>query len=281
MSTKIHPELLRMVESEMALWVRARIGDLPDEAKFRANNALSALYWAGGISTLHSSLDRRYRFSVPATFCLTHALEEAVVAFVGCASVGQYADLTDQFNIGNHSYKSALSWVLTEVTNRVSKDYKLALAYSKDKDRIIVRFNDEDKASYAPASLKILNMSGADGELVYSFAQEIYAMYSEEAAALRYLHDMANGRNVLMYATDNSYMAGPDDMKYNLRELSKTTLGVLWATIDLWENKEDRLQLVEIFLQTAVELAKNASRLRNKEAQEHKKAKVAAASQGS
>lgn len=278
MSEKIHPELLRMVESEMALWVRARIGDLPDEAKFRANNALSALYWAGGISTLHSSLDKRYRFSVPATFCLTHALEEAVVAFVGCASVGKYADLTDQFNIGNHSYKSALSWVLTEMTNRVSNDYKLALAYSKDEDRIIVRFSDEGKANYAPASLKVLNMYGADGEQISSFAQEIYAMYSEEAAALRYIHDAANGRNVLMYATDNSYMAGPDDMKDNLRELSKTTLGVLWATIDLWENKEDRLQLVEIFLQTAVELAKNANRLRNKEG---KKGRGATASQGS
>jgi hypothetical protein len=273
MSEKIHPELLRVVESDMALWVRARIQNLPNEAKFRANNALSALYWAGGISTLHSSLVRDYRFSVPATFCLTHALEEAVVAFVGCASVGKYEDLTAPFKSGNHSYKSALSWVLTEVTNQLINGFNLALSYSKDKDLIIVRFNDEDKVNYAPVSLKMLSMKAADGDQRYSLTNEIFAKFTEEDAALRYLNDMANGRNVLMYATESGYMAGPDDMTDNLRELSKTTLGVLWATIDLWENKEDRLRLVEISLQTAVELAKKASKLRNNDERERAKAK--------
>ncbi|WP_156916830.1 hypothetical protein [Leisingera aquimarina] len=280
MSENIHHELLRILEGEMALWIRARIGDLPDEAKFRANNALSALYWAGGISTLHSSLDRKYRFSVPATFCLSHALEEAVVAFVGCASVGEYKSLTDKFSIGNHRYKSALSWVITEITNLVSDEFALALTYSKDHDQIIARFVDEGKTNYAPASLKLLNMKNADGERTKSFVEDIYANYANEGAALRYLQDMANGRNILMYATGEGYLTGPDDMTYNLRELSKTTLGVLWATIDLWENKGERLQLVEIFLQTAVDLAKSASRLRNKEEQERKKAKGAAAGPG-
>ena len=275
MSDKIHPELLRIVESEMALWIRARIGDLPDEAKFRANNALNALYWAGGLSSLHSSLDRQYRFSVPATFCLTHALEEAVVAFVGCASVSQYADLTAQFNIGNHSYKSALSWVITEVTNKFIQDYKLALAYSKDKDLIIARFGGEDKATFAPVSLNIVQVENPRGEPIHSLAQQIYEMYSGETAALKYLQEIAQGRNELMYAAPDSYISGPDDMSHNLRELSKTTLGVLWATIDLWENKDKRLPLVEICIQTALDLAKNASRLRSKEAREHKKAKGA------
>lgn len=270
MSEKIHPELLRMVEGEMALWVRERIGDLPNEARFRANNALTALYWAGGISTLHSSLDRKYRFSVPATFCLTHALEEAVVAFVGCASVGQYTYLTDQINIGNHIYKSALSWVMTEVINRVSSEFALHLAYSQEQHRIIIRFEDGSETHYAPASLKILNMKDARGERTKSFAQDMCAEYADEATALRYLRDMANGRNVLMYATDESYLTGPEDMTCNLRDMSKTTLGVLWATIDLWENKDERLQLVEIFLQTAVDLAKNAKRLKSKEAQNRK-----------
>lgn len=253
---------------------------MPDEAKFRANNALSALYWAGGISALHSSLDRDYRFSVPATFCLTHALEEAVVAFVGCASVGKYEDLTDPFKYGNHSYKSALSWVLTEVTNQVINGFDLALAYSKDKDLIIVRFNDGDKVNYAPVSLKRLSMKGADGGQSYSFTNEIFAKFTEEDTALKYLHDMANGRNVLMYATESGYMAGPDDMTDNLRELYKTTLGVLWATIDLWENREERLQLVEISLQTAVELARKASKLRSKDERERAKVKGTAASLG-
>ncbi|WP_174144687.1 hypothetical protein [Leisingera sp. ANG59] len=280
MSEKIHPELLRILEGEMALWVRARIGHLPDEAKFRANNALTALYWAGGISTLHSSLDRKYRFSVPATFCLTHALEEAVVAFVGCASAGEYKNLTDKFSIGNHKYKSALSWVITEIMNIVSNEFALALTYSKIQDRIIVRFDDEGETNYAPASLKLLSMKNADGERTKSFVEDIYASYANEDAALRYLQHMANGRNVLMYATDESYMSGPDDMTYNLRELSKTTLGVLWATIDLWENKDERLQLVDIFLQTAVDLAKSASRLRNKEEQERKKANGASPGPG-
>lgn len=59
---------------------------------------------------------------------------------------------------------------------------------------------------------------------------------------------MAKGRNVLMYATDESYVADPDDMTHNLRELSKTTLGVLWATIDLWENKKNGYIWLRSFL---------------------------------
>lgn len=49
MTEPMNPELLKIMENDMAMWVRDRIERLPGRSKYCAHNAVRSLYWAGGI----------------------------------------------------------------------------------------------------------------------------------------------------------------------------------------------------------------------------------------
>ncbi len=92
----MHDGLRQVLESDMAMWVRDRFPLLPDLACHRAHNAVRSLYRAGGIATLE---DMKYREGargnrLPATFLLSHAMEEAVAALVESARRAGYGKPT-------------------------------------------------------------------------------------------------------------------------------------------------------------------------------------------
>ncbi|WBU55377.1 hypothetical protein [Paracoccus sp. SCSIO 75233] len=259
MTEPMNPELLRVVESDMARWVRDRIEVLPGRAKFCAHNAVRSLYWAGGIATLESTTyregERGYR--VPATFFLMHALEEAVAAFIACAKKSGYTALAKKVSPKDHVHKSTLPWLCGQIIELLGA-YKIGLAYQADHDRIAVRYEDNGQVSYQVASMRLLGSVDQNGNSSASFADDIYARFTNEKDVHRLLKEGSGGRNYLIYADDNGFRTGPLDLEPELREIAVTVIGILWATVDMWEHKGERIQLVEIILKTTHELAEAA-----------------------
>jgi hypothetical protein len=259
MAEPMNEELRRVVESDMAKWVRERIEALPEKARYRAYNAVRCLVWAGGIATLEDTKyhegERGYR--VPATFMLTHALEEAVSALVMSAKASGYGKLARNVKITDHYHKSTLSWLCAEVVDML-KESRPELAFDSGNDRIVLRVEQDGDKVYQVATLGLLGARSPDGTGLESLADKIIERHGGEEEVAKIVKDNGTGRNKLMYATDTGFLTGPLDLEYDLREMAKTTMGVLWAAVDIAAHKGERAQIIEVILRTTVELKKVA-----------------------
>lgn len=261
MPDPMNAELIEIVESDMGIWVRDRIQDLPDRAKFCAHNAVRALYWAGGIATLESTTyregERGYR--VPAAFFLGHAMEEAVAAFVACAKESGYRELAKVINPKDHVHKTTLPWLITQIANML-QTYKIGIAYHSEHDRIAVRYEENEKTSFQFASMGMLKYLDQNGDASVSLTDDIYARFSNVTDVNKLITQNAEHRNTLIYASNTGFRTGPPDLEAELSALSKTVMGILWATVDIWEHREEQVQLVELILKTTHELAEATKR---------------------
>ncbi|NEY90662.1 hypothetical protein [Tabrizicola oligotrophica] len=259
MTEPMNEDLRRVVESNMAKWVRERIEILPEKARYRAHNAVRCLYWAGGIATLE---DTKYRegergYRVPATFMLTHALEEAVAALVVSARESGYREVARKVRIEDHYHKTTLSWLCAEAVAMV-KESGPALAFDSENDQILLRVEQDGETIVQIATLGLLEWRAPDGTQLGSLADKIIERHGGEGEVAKIVKDNGTGRNKLMYATDTGFLTGPLDLENELRELAKTTMGVLWAAVDIAEHKGERAQIIEVILRTTVELKKVA-----------------------
>ena len=265
MAEPMNEELRRVIESDMAKWVRERIKTLPEKARYRAYNAVRCLVWAGGIATLEDTKyhegERGYR--VPATFMLTHALEEAVTALVMSARASGYGKLAKNVNITDHYHKTTLSWLCAEVVHML-EETRPALSFDSENDRIVLRVEQDGEKLDQVATLGLLGARAPDGTGLESLAAKIIERHGGEEEVAKIVKDKGTGRNKLMYATDTGFLTGPPDLEYNLREMAKTTMGVLWAAVDIAERKDGRAQIMELILRTTVELKKVAFPPENK-----------------
>lgn len=255
----MNPELLKILENDMARWVRDRIANLPGRSKFYAHNAVRSLYWAGGIATLESTTyregERGYR--VPATFFLMHAMEEAVAAFIACAKESGYRKLAKNINPKDHIHKTIVPWLFGQIVEMFGA-YKIGVAYQSEHERIAVKYEEGGKPLYQVASMQLLKSVDENGDPSISFMEDIYERFSDVKTVNKLIKENSSFRNILIYADDDGFRTGPHELETDLRKLSKTVMGILWATVDMWEHKDEPIQLVEIILKTTHKLAEAA-----------------------
>lgn len=255
MAEPMNEELRKILESEMAKWVRKRIEALPEKARYRAYNAVRSLVWAGGIATLEGTKyqegERGYR--VPATFMLTHALEEAVTALVMSAKASGYGKLARNVKITDHYHKTTLSWLCAEVVNMLEES-RPALSFDPENDRIVLRVKQGEETICQVATLGLLGWRAPDGTLLASLADKVFERHGGEEEVAKIVKDNGSGRNKLIYATNTGFLTGPLDLEDSLRKMAKSTMGVLWATVDIADHKGERAQIMEMILRTTVEL---------------------------
>lgn len=259
MTDPMNLELLKIIENDMAKWVQDRIESLPKRSKLCAHNAVRSLYWAGGIATLESTTyregERGYR--VPATFFLMHAMEEAVAAFIACAKESGYRKLAKNINPKDHIHKTMLPWLCGQIVEMLGA-YKIAVAYQSEHERIAVKYEENGKPLYRVASMQLLKSVDENGDPSISIEEDIYERFSDVKTVNKLIKENASYRNILIYADDDGFRTGPHELEAELRDLSKTVMGILWATVDMWEHKDEPIQLVEIILKTTHELAESA-----------------------
>lgn len=108
------------------------------------------------------------------------------------------------------------------------------------------------------ATLAALTVKRADGPPVANLTEKILFDHGGVQGVAAKITEMAGNRNRLLYASDTGWRTGPPDLDHDLRELAKTTLGLLWAAVDIAQNRDTQAELVKMVLRTTVKLNKLA-----------------------
>jgi hypothetical protein len=122
----------------------------------------------------------------------------------------------------------------------------------------VLRVEQDGETLHQAATLGLLRWRTPDESRLEFLIDKIFERHEGKENVAQIVKDMGNGRNKLMYATDTGFLTGPQDLEYYLREMAKTTIGVLWAAVDIAEHDGECAQIVEAILQTTVELKKVA-----------------------
>lgn len=259
-------EVNRVLVSEMGQWVQTRIGMLPEVARYPAYNAVRNLVWAGAIATLEPSRhhDGERGFRVPAAFLAMHAIEEAVTAVVLSAKIAGYGKLAKSVNVRDHYHKTTLAWLFGQVVEMVQES-KPAIAYSGDRDEIILQTDQEGNKSHQVATLGLLGWRDEQGAPLVSLMGILLKRHGGEEKLAEIVRFNGSARNSLMYASKDGFLTGPQDLAPDLEGMTKTVLAVLWAAIDITDRTGERAQIVEIALRTTTELKRLAFPLSTKD----------------
>lgn len=194
---------------------------------------------------------------MPATFLAMHAMEEAVTAFVHSAKFAGYGKLARSVSVRDHYHKTTLAWLCGQLVEMIEES-KPAIAYSAERDEIILQIEEEGTLIRQPATLGLLGWRDEKGEPLLSLTGELLERHGGEEKLASIVKLNGNARNNLMYASKDGFLTGPLDLVPDLEGMSKTVLGVIWAALDIADKTGDRAQIVEMVLRTTAELKRMA-----------------------
>ena len=255
----INLEVHQVLVSDMGQWVQKRIKTLPETARYPAINAVRNLVWAGGIATFEPSqyCEGERGFRVPATFLAMHAMEEAVTSFVWSAKAAGYGKLARRVNVHDHYHKTTLAWLCGELFEMI-EETQPAIAYDAERDEILLRFEEEGEKFYQAATLGLWKGLDEKGEPLLSLTGELLERHGGEKKLAEIVKSNGNARNDLMYASKDGFLTGTPNLVPDLKGMTKTVLGVIWAALDIADKTGERAQIVEVVLRTTAELKKVA-----------------------
>lgn len=231
-----------IMSNDMVKWIEKKIQDLPKPIQYRAYSAIRALEWSNRIFAID--------LPIPAAFSALHATEEAVAAFIRCAKHYNYGD-DAKINVKDHQQKATISFLATMVINSLN-EFKPGIALNKEQDFIALKIMDNGQIQYSPASLYRFRFGDANSGIVDEhFLNDVMEKYGDIQKIKEEIINIQNARNKIFYSDDDGYPSGFSEPKNEIRNECKKTLALLWACIDIHENKETKIPLIEQALRTA------------------------------
>lgn len=232
----------QIMQLEVAKWINQKVSDLPDSAKFRAASAIRSLEWA--------SRNHHAGMPIPAAYFALHATEEAVAAFVSCAKAFGYGE-DAKINLRDHRQKAIVSLLAQKISNFLAR-FQPAIAVDSQSDKLIVRFEADGSSKYAEASATLFTFThGADGEPKTDFLDDVIAVLGDHRDLKQAVSDGQEGRNKILYASDDGMPTGFLDPNEALRRECHLTLGLIWGAIDIAKNQGVQIPLIAQALRTA------------------------------
>lgn len=237
-----------MMQNDIAKWIQKRIHDLPETVRYRAFSAIRALDWSNRIFDI--GLD------IPASYNALHAVEEAVSAFVCCAKEYEYEN--SNIDIKNHREKATISFLCTFIVNSLI-EYELGIAHMKEKDIIALKIVVNGEKEFSQASLKRFTY-GDDHKTPYDdYKDDLIKKFGSIQTIKERIDEYKTARNKIFYATDKGLAPSFKNPKDEIIKLTKTTLGIIWACIDIYDNKDGKIKIVSQTLKTAKLINQNTA----------------------
>lgn len=240
-----------IMANDIALWIQKRIHDLPEKARYRAFSAIQALDWANRIYSIN--------LPIPASYSALHAVEEAVSAFVCCTQSYEYKH--SNIDIKDHRQKATISFLCTFIVNSLI-EYELGIAHMQEKDILALKIAVNGQPEYSQASLKRFTYGDNHKTPYDDFKLDLIEKFGDIGSIQQKIKDYKNHRNNILYSTDTGIPTGFLDAKSEIIKLTKTTLGIIWACVDVHDNKDTKIKLVSQMLETAKIL--NSPKVTNK-----------------
>ena len=237
-----------VMSHEAAIWINQRVEELPNRAKHRASNSIRSLNWANHIYA--SGLP------IPAYYCALHATEEAVAAFISCAKECGYEDASS-INIRDHQAKATVSLMVEKIT-QILQPYSPAIALKSDVDSLAVRFTKDGEYRYDIASTKTIFFVDENSNPATGFYDHLLSMFDNTEDLKRFVKLGQEARNKLFYADKTGYPKEPDDPELSMMRECHISLGLIWASIDIYRHKDEKIPLIVQALHTAKQVITEA-----------------------
>ena len=232
--------------------VTGSIEELPNRGKFRAYSSIRALNWASTINSLCVQYPDSH-LHIPACYCALHATEEAVAAFISTAKEGGYGD-DAKINLRDHKAKSVIS-LIAQKTSNFLHTYKPEIGYDSDMDSIILRIIDpndpNEKFHYVKASTDLISIDDKVGQKTNEFYDYFIAAIGGKSELKSEVENLQNARNKVFYATKTGLPSGFEDSTIVLNREVQISLGLIWASIDIFRKKEKLHTFIVHVLRTA------------------------------
>ncbi|WP_273728863.1 hypothetical protein [Brucella gallinifaecis] len=231
-----------LMTNDMVKWIVKRIPDLPKKVQYRAYSAIRALDWSNRIFSID--------LSVPAAFTALHATEEAVSAFITCAKNYKYGD-DAKINVKDHKQKAIITFLLTDSIKEI-ESLKLGISYFKETNSIIVRYTEDGKHEYMPATLvNFMHGDKTNNIISEDYLSEIISKHENIQNVMNKIIELQHARNKIFYAHDKGYPSGFTQPIPEIRNQCIKTLALLWTCIDIHDSGKKKIRLIEQTLRTA------------------------------
>lgn len=241
--------------NDMVQWVHSKIEELPNQAKFRAYNAIRSLNWASRIYNAN--------VPIPANYCALHATEEAVAAFISSVKVAGYGD-DAKINIRDHHAKAAVS-LLAQKTVSLVKHFSPAIALHTKTDTIVMKIVSNDEIQYSPASMSVFtHHNDDDGEISTDYYDEFKKSFDSLDELRELLKRGHEARVEIFYADDEGMPTGFEEPETSLLRECHLTVGLIWAAIDVTRHNGTKVPFYTQSLKTAKMLIEETKRKKDK-----------------
>ncbi|MGC0055756.1 hypothetical protein ACNSPG_22400 (plasmid) [Brucella pituitosa] len=236
-----------IMSNDIVKWIEKRIQDLPKKVQYRAYSAIRALDWANRIFSID--------LPIPAAFTALHATEEAVAAFITCAKHYKYGD-DAKINVKDHQQKAIITFLLTDIIKEL-ESLKFGVSYFEKTNSIIVRYTEDDKHQYMPATL--LNFMHGDKSkniIDDDYLNHIISKHDNIQNIMNEIIELQHARNKIFYAHDKGYPSGFVQPIPEIRNQCIKTLALLWTCVDIHDSGKTKIRLIEQTFRTAQKVIK-------------------------
>lgn len=227
-----------ILEHEVTRWIVDKANNLENcRAKFCSINALIFLRWAHEIFETSP---------IVASFCALNATEEAVAAFIAAAKKHGHKEFAKQVNLHDHQSKALVS-MFAQRCSCAAEQGRLAFALGLNRDNLAFRVPDGDGYRYDHLHLSAFRIH-PNTEMPGNGNIALGDMPSPEdlqAEATK----VAEARNRLLYATDTGIPSGFKSPQTSLLRETQLSLGLIWATVDMYMNPDQDRPFIDNVLE--------------------------------
>tara|TARA_R110002012_G_scaffold144079_2_gene302263 strand:+ start:120 stop:875 length:756 start_codon:yes stop_codon:yes gene_type:complete len=227
-----------ILEHEVARWIIDNAHNLEScRAKFCSINSLRFLRWA------HEVFETS---PIVASFCALNATEEAVAAFIAAAKKHGHKQYAKKVNLHNHQSKALIS-VFAQRCSGVAKQGGLAIAVAPNRDALAFRLPTENDYCYGNLHLSSFRIhpnieTPSGGDITLGAMPALEELQAE-------VGKVADARNKLLYATDTGIQTGFKDPQSSLLRETQLSLGLIWATVDMYMNPDRDRPFIDTVLE--------------------------------
>lgn len=245
----------RIINSPISQWIRIGATEqLTGRARHCAVNAWNFLIRAEDLATRHQTVS---------FFCVTHAVEEAVAAFIWSAKGCGY-NAAKSINLKDHGHKA----VIQEFARMIADDaggVKMAITLKEDDNVLFARVTVSGADQYHPLWIGLLSYNPDPDDTDPSAAEASFiSRFSDEAAMVKRIRASAGFRNDALYASKGGAPCMTDaQLAPQLRQYTVIALGLLWAAADMPKHAQQEpfiLQILEAARRVAERLDKDGGK---------------------
>lgn len=235
-----------ILEHEVSRWIKEGVSSLEGgRAKFCSVNSLRFLGWANEVFETSP---------IVASFCALNATEEAVAAFIAAAKKHGHKQFAKQVNLHDHQSKALIS-VFAQRCSRAAKQGRLAIAVSQERDKLAFRLPGESGYRYGPLHLSSFRIysnieAPGNGQIALGSMPPVEDLQEE-------VRRVAEARNKLLYATNTGVQTGFKSPEASLLRETQLSLGLIWATVDMYMNPDQDRPFINQVLEGMASLSTN------------------------